>query len=235
MTTEELKNLFRAVADDPEQPGDGDDSDSLWADLEIYSYMHLAQRAFARETEIFIDSSTTAIVDAPVTADDPSLPMSPLIIKIKRARMASTKYKVVLLKHEEIDSGWINEDYGLSFSSNWQEQTGTPRILVTNWQKDEARLVPIPIANDTVNMTVIRYPLVDIVTKANALEVTEIEHQYIMLELMQHYAYKKHDADIFNEEKAELFRSSFMLKTREIQEELKKRYKPARVVEYGGL
>ena len=235
MTTDELLLEFRSVADDPELPGNGDASDSLWSDEEILRYMNMAQRAFAKYTEIFRDSSTAEICNIAVTADNPIIDIDPRIIKIKRATLNSTKRKLRLVEHQWMDEGYSDDDYGVYFTGNWEDKKGTPKIVLMNWEKDKARITPISTVGDQINLTVVRYPLIDIVEDTDPLEVTQTEHQYIMLDAMQYYAYKKHDADIYDEQKANGFLASFKTLAQDVKTELNMKYKPMRNVQYGGI
>lgn len=198
MLTSELILRFRQEVDDAELPGDGDDSDSLWKCEEILEYIDLAQKEFARKTKLLRDASTTSVTELTLTADDPWTTLSPRVIKIVRANLGSTGRKVEVKEFHEMDRGSYSDDYGIRTMSDWETAKGEPCILVTDMEKDRLRVVPIPTADDTVNLIVDRLPIDDIISTTSVLEITEIEHQRAMLEYMRHLAYLKQDADTYD-------------------------------------
>jgi len=196
MTPSDLADLFRSDVEDT------DATDPLWTDDEVFSYMDRAQKKFARETDYFSDASTTEITQITITADDPVLSYDPRITKIRGARLVSTGRQLTPKKYEDVEAdGYGSNDYDsyATFTTlNWETSTGNPIILITDWEKDKARLVPIPTANDTLNLRVYRLPLSDITEDTSAFEITELEYQTGLMYWMKHLAYLKNDADVFN-------------------------------------
>lgn len=196
MTPSDIADLFRLDVEDT------DTADPLWTDDEVFSYMDRAQKKFARETDYFSDASTTEITQIAVTAATPILPLDPRITKIRGARLVSTGRQLTPKKYQDVEAdGYGSNDYDsyATFTTlNWETTTGNPIILITDWEKDKARLVPIPIANDTVNLRVYRLPLEDITEDTAAFEITETEYQTGLIYWMKHLAYLKNDADVFN-------------------------------------
>jgi hypothetical protein len=196
MTPADLADLFRSDVDDT------DANDPLWSDDEVYSYMDRSQKKFARETDYFSDSSTAEIVQLTVTADDPVLTLNPRVTKIRSARLLSTGRQLTPKKYQDVENdGYGDNDYdsyATFTTTNWEDSTGNPIILITDWENEKVRLVPIPTVNDTVNLRVYRLPLVDITEDTPSFEITELEYQTGLLYWMKHLAYLKNDADVFN-------------------------------------
>lgn len=201
MTPSDLADLFRSDVDDT------DTDDPLWSDTEVFSYMDRAQKKFARETDYFSDASTVAVTQISVTADNPILSLDPRITKIRGARLVSTGRQLTPKKYQDVEAdGYGSNDYDsyATFTTlNWEDSTGNPIILITDWEKDKARLVPIPTVNDTLNLRVYRLPLEDITEDSLEFEITETEYQTGLTYWMKHLAYLKNDADVFNMELSE--------------------------------
>jgi hypothetical protein len=200
MNLSELVTRFREEVDDPELPGQGDDSDSLWKDSEIYHYADLAQKQFARDTRLKRDATNASVVQLTVTAANPWVAISPLIIKIVRAKLTSTGKKMALKEFHEMDESFLVDDYGYQFSNQWETQTGEPQALVTDMEENMVRLAPTPTANDTIDLIVDRLPLTDITNSGSTLEFTNDEHNEAMILYMAHKAYRKQDADTYDKE-----------------------------------
>ena len=234
LTTRQLRDLFRSRIDDPESPGEGDSSDCLWSNAEIYQYMDIAQKRFARDTYILKDSTTSSVCAVTVTADTATVSLSPLIIDIERARLASsgrylTLRKIQDMQDEEVENSY---DYGFTTLSKWEDVTGSPRILIMNWEEDVGRLAPVPVDNDTINLSVVRLPLEDITGTNVDLEVTNTEYQYVMLEYMMHLAYGKHDADTYDPQKEADKLDVYEFKVNKIKKERQRLYQPMRPVQF---
>lgn len=235
MKASDLLCLFRSDVTDPEMPGDGNDEDSLWSDDEIYDYMEATVRKFAKITEMFLDSSTTEITTITVTADDPWVDIDPRVIKIRRAKLTSNLRPLKIAKAEDLDSGYLEEDYGLIFRSGWEDATGTPKCMIMNMEKDKARLVNIPTTSDTITLSVVRYQLDPITGSTGEIETDDIDHKFILLDGMKSYAYAKQDADTFDPDMEAKFKAKFQQGAAEVAREIKRLRKPAGVVKYGGL
>ena len=237
MTPRELKDRFRADVSDAEMPGSGDDSDSLWKDLEVYNYADLAFREFAKITEYFLDSTTVAITELELEQDNPWVSINPKVIKIIRSKLVGTPKKLHVVKAEELDSGYLYEDYGLRLSAGWEDEVGVPEALITNLERDRIRVVPTPVEDYTVRLTVVRYPLEHITRQARniPLETTDPMHIDAILDGMKMHAYSKQDADVYNVDMSTDYRNKFYSKLGDIKQEIKRLRKPARSVQYGGL
>jgi hypothetical protein len=107
MTPAELKNQFRIEVADPEMPGSGDDSDSLWSTAEIFSFMHQAQREFARRTNCFTD-----ILLGNVFATEPFMDLDASIVQVRNVYLTTAKREL----------SWWRTTTG-----PWPRVTGAPR------------------------------------------------------------------------------------------------------------
>lgn len=229
---DDIKDKFRLAVADPEMPGSGDDSDSLWTDEEIFSYMDDVQHRFAEITEIFLDSTTAAITQVAVTAGVAEVDLDTRIIDIIRAKLASNGRRISIKKTEDLDQSYFEDDYGVSLANNWETLTGTPKCLILNTGEDKARLAPIPVVNDTLQLTVVRYPLEEISDGFQLVEGFKSRYLQTFISGMKGLAYQKEDADVFDLDLARQFELDFNLKAEQFSRKIRNRRRPAGTVHY---
>lgn len=256
MTFSEFLALFRGEAQDGVQP-------YLWSDADVLRYLNRAVDELARETDYFLDRTTWAAVQA--VASDPKIPATtPLtgetvppatpsmvpIIRPVRAQVQGQSSPMLIRSVEQMDAGDLGavDDYGAGAGSDWLSASGTPRILVTGYYDDGFRLYPTPAADALVDLHAVRRPLSELTatgqeqwkninaTSLNKLAgIRQYDHELALLEGVKKHAYRKDDADAFDEElaaKAE-FRFAGMLANIEL--ELRRNRHPGGPVAYGGL
>lgn len=233
MTPEQLKDQFRIDVADPELPGDGatPDEDSLWKDAEIYAYIDEAQKEFARRTDYFMGTSTS-----PITAGEKFVVLDDRITKVRhRATLLNERLSVEVTNLADLESKALTDDYGLQTSVDWEYDTGRPEYMLMDVEQGKGRLVPIPVANDTLSMYIYRLPLTDIIGAASAFEVTQLEHQRGLLLWAKKLAYEKQDADTTDLKRSQAFGSEFLDYCARVKNELKRVRKRSGTVKYGGL
>ena len=243
-TPDELKDRFRLDVDDVEGGQAG--ADFLWSDTEVFDYMDEAQRMFVRRTEIlrkthpFSTTLTEIAYTAPIITAvnlDGFITYNPEIIRPLRARMslAANADPLRIITMEDLDNGFFIRDFGLIFTQDWQTKTGPARFLVTNMQEDQWRLVPIPLIDDTVELTVLHMPLTDVTCDGTALEVTKREDQQIIKMYMKKLAYLKQDADTYDKELSDRFEAEFEKRADERRREVRRTRFRHQGMRYGGI
>lgn len=190
-TVAQLVAQLRLDLEDPELPGAGDDSDSLWLDRELFHYINEAQRRFAVETMCLPDSTSFR---SPATAGGKWIAKDPGIIRLIKGYLLTAKREVTPVSQIEIARGYPTDDYGTQIVGQWREATGRPEFVVTDLDAVNNRLVPIPTEADTIEWTVYRYPTVSITSAGSALEIEEQFH-YDLLIWAKMLAFKKQDAE----------------------------------------
>ena len=190
-TVTELVAQLRLDLSDPEMPGSGDDSDSLWLDSELIHYINQAQRVFVEKTYCLPDSTnfTSAISDGTTWIDK-----DPLIIDIIEGWLTTAQKQVKPTRRVDIDRGFEVVDYGTRLSSSWRRATGTPEWVVVDLDAIQNRLVPSSTISDTIEWVVYRYPLEGISTTSSTLEIEEQFH-YELLVWAKVLAFSKQDAE----------------------------------------
>ena len=190
-TVAELLAQLRLDLEDPELPGSGDDSDSLWLDSELLHYLNEAQRRFAVQTLCLPDSTnyTSSVSDGTTWVDKDAS-----IIRIIEGWLSTAQKKITPVNRVDIERGYETDDYGTRLSSAWRTATGTPEFVVTDLDAIQNRLVPIATASDTIEWLVYRYPLEAISSTSSPIEIEEQFH-YDLMVWAKVLAHKKQDAE----------------------------------------
>lgn len=238
MTPSELLDFFRIEVDDLKTP-------PLWSDEDIDRYMDKAQRAFARATDCFLDSTTKAVTQIPIKANEALVTLSPLVTKIRRAELASSSRLVRLVTMAEMDEGALlghglirdyGEGFGLSIAQRWRLATGEPRFAVTDFQADKLLLAPKPTSVDTLALTTYRLPLKTILnSESPAFEIIDEDHQYGLLLYMQKLAYMKQDADTYNPKRSAAAEKEWLAFIADARRSFPRVRHHHKAVAYGGL
>lgn len=166
-----------------------DDSDSRWSNVELVDYLNQAQIEYA---------SRVPIVDSTTSADSSSIPLcsltlvagtsryaiSPKILNVKRAFLASTKEEIC-----KISEHGVYLDTSSTFPST-----------LTYYQLDQdmnaITFIAAPTIADTVTFTVERLPLSTLTWTANteSPEIRERDH-YHLIHWMEYLARLKGDEE----------------------------------------
>jgi len=197
LETSDIINLIRLELDDPELPGSGDSSDSLWSNEELYHYLDEAQREFARETLCLPDF--TYFNSVAVTADDPWVAIDDRIVELRKVYLNSTGLPIEVITLQEFEHGSADSsDYGSRvLNGDWQTSKGPPRYIITDMEADKGRLYPIPTANDALTLSVYREPLEEVESGVD-LEISPRFRRSLVQKACA-MAYAKDDAETYNE------------------------------------
>lgn len=231
MSPSELLSQFRTEVDDLELPGNGDDSDTLWKDTEIYGYMDEGQKEFVRLTDFLPD-----VIDVGVTAAEPYVDFDPNIAKVRRARLRTAGTIITPTTLNQIESLVISDDYYNSEGiQQWEDLKGPPKYLITDAKLYSARLVPEPLVIDTLDLHIFRKPE-DIADGDSSFEVEEIQHLRTILMYMKYLAYNKQDAETVDDQRSEGALEKFTHFVSEYKFELQRtRRRSGGGIRYGGL
>lgn len=187
----QLVAQLRLDLEDPELPGAGDDSDSLWLNSELLHYIDEAQRRFAVETLCLPDSTN---FETTVQAGTKWVDKEPSIIRIIQGWLTGANRPVRPISRIEIERGYPTDDYGEQIVGQWRTVTGRPEFVVTDMDAVQNRLVPIPTETDTIEWTVYRYPTSAITSLTSSLEIEQAFH-YDLTVWAKVLAFKKQDAE----------------------------------------
>lgn len=226
MTPDDALSLFRNRVFDVAKP-------YLWSDEEIYGYMDDAQKQLCRLTG-GISDSTSDVTQAAVSIGDEYVDIDKRILKLRRVTRLSDYAKVDIWNFEDLERPTDVDDYGIRMSLKLDATTGPIKALIMGMERNKARLVAIPEADDTLSFIVYRMPLEDITASSQEFEVEEQHHQYLLYWMMK-LAYEKQDAETFNRAKSEEMEAKFRAYCDEVRHERELREHKYRTVAYGGI
>jgi len=205
ITSDDVTNRFRSDVDDPLRgPVDTPDADALWKIDEVNDYLADAVEYVARKTLVQFQT-----FELPVTANQPLVPLqgSTTVLDIEHAYLqGANRY----LQPRNTDGGFsYHDDYNspfILFSTKWEQQTGSPRFYLRDYKPGNLRLVPIPVANDTLTLTASTIPAF---APGSPLPFTTREDKHLVVLWMKKLAYAKHDSDTYDSKRSEQFESEF--------------------------
>lgn len=224
--TLDLNNLvaiFRSDLSDPELPGNGDDSDSLWLDSEIEDWILEAQQELCEEVDILFDScsfSIKTVVGTDLYAVDDD------ITKIRRGKIAGGR-TLEAVSVKELMRRYQPSSYELTVT-DWEGMQGDPDYMVTDYELGQVKLVPEPTSVETIELHVYKIP------GSSNLEIPN-KHRRALLHKAKYFAYMKDDVDSQDLKKAAIHESKWELAKVKIDKQFKRLSRGPQVVAYGGL
>lgn len=174
----------------------------LWDQPSMFRRLTEAERQACNRTDLIYDDSTPAFTQIKLAADVASYRFHPKITVIERFLWNG----VVCQK--------VTKDMLDRTCPHWRTLTGlagnTPRVLV---QGRSIRLVPTPTAADVLvaphlALEVYRLPKANADNPGYEFEIPAEYHRDLLYWVL-HDAYKKQDADTFNQEKSDYYLSRF--------------------------
>ena len=193
-----IKNFRGETADEVEP--------YLWKDSLILRYLNEAQYEFCRRTDGIADSVSSVCT---VRVKAATAKISPLIKKIRTATMAEPRRLLGVMSVEEA------RDSGISLAN---PTTGLPIFMITGVGHGIAQFHPVPAAPEevTVHLDVLRYPLNQIESPGDELELGD-EVVPTLMHYVLHRAYARADADTFDRNRSEAALAAFLNGCREAQ------------------
>lgn len=192
---------LRLDLEDPELPGNGDDSDSLWSTAEMLHALDVAQNRFSEDTDCFSDATNFT---STYSAGDKWITLDPLITQIRRGYLTSAGTYIDPITSNVLDDGFQYSDYGVRISGKWQTATGTPYYAVTDLEAGKIRLVPEPTSGDTIEWRVYRRPLIGI-TKTSVIPEIPVDFHYDLLVWAKRELLRKQDAETVDMDRSQEF------------------------------
>ena len=183
MNLGELIESFRKLADDNASP-------PLWSDEEITRYVNEAERDAVERGFLIEDDETAEICEIAVEADTAIYNLDPRVLKITKAKLD--------LQHRLLDPT-EKSVLDLRLMATWESNPGTPFAYID--RQSSIRLVWVPIADDTLRLTVYRLPLADMDGPDDEPEI-RAELHYQLLDGMLARGYLKNDSETYNPAKS---------------------------------
>ncbi len=234
-TVTELLAQLRLDLEDPEYPGSGQtpDSDSLWSNAELIHYIDQAQKQLCLEVDVLPDATSFT---STVTAGDKWILRDPLIARIREGYMTTYGRVIKPTTQVEIARGYVTDDYGLTAQrSDWRSTTGVPDFVITDMDAAQLRLVPESTVDDTIEWSVYRLPLEDVVSTGSELEIDPLFH-YKILWYAKALAFNKQDAETQDMTRAREAKSQWNNKVvPEAHKYFRRKYRTPGTTGYGGI
>jgi len=204
----ELVAQLRIFLDDSEKPGTGTtpDSDSLWSNDELVLYINKAIDEACLRARLIRDSSTPALVEIDLVADEAFYDIDNRVLDIYRAKIESAKYSM-----EQSTSRDLDRRYPM-----WEglPSIDEPDTFITDLESHQIRLVPAPKIAGLLKLTVWRTQLKPLTWAANTKspEIAPVHH-FGLLNWARSIAYQKTDSETYDPRKsldyAEMFTQEF--------------------------
>lgn len=209
-TAEALLAQARRDLDDPEVPGNGDDSLSLFSNEELVAYLNRAIDEACLRARLILDSDTPELCRITLEDGKASYALDSRIYRVHRVRLVEEGRVLIQSGRADLDHLYIYDEYDhpvYTHLGNWEDQEGLPLYFIQDLNTQSLRLVPKPTTNElpeTLGLTVYR-------TQFNPIEVHKIQLQEPEIHPLYHYplldwvyflALSKQDADTYDPEKA---------------------------------
>lgn len=208
----DLLTLFRSETDDDTAP-------YLWSDDELIEFANDAELEACRRARLLVDSSTPAlcalaltVVDAgPVLANHGLVTLDPRVLFVRRARIAG-----------QLPLRRMNLQDMEAFNPFWQDAApARPTVFIPDYETGKLLFWPPPDQAYTVNLTVVRDPLVDMTGLEDTPEIAPRYHRSLRFWMMVR-GYGKQDSEATDPKKAAealaLFEQEFGRKSAAIDE-----------------
>ena len=226
MNSTDLFNAFRSDVRDEVAP-------YFWSVSDLARYANAAQIQFCKLEGGIADSSSAATQVA-VVAGEAFADLHPSILKVRQAHRLSDGRELKLMNLEDLQSGFQqSNDYGSSFTTNPMTATGALTGMVLGVELNKARWAYIPVADDTVQLTINRKPLEAITGAGIDLEIEEDHHEYLLL-WMKHMALLKQDSETYDKGRSDEFKATFEDYCRQAKIDRERREHKFRTMSYGG-
>jgi len=177
----------------------------LWSDNLLQKYLNLAEREACRRASLLLDDSTAndsestplPLCSLTVVAGTDTYVISKKILRILNCVPASTSQSI-----EKKTEDFLDEFY-----PTWRGAEGDPVYYLED--KNKIRLVPTPVNNDTMQLTVVRLPLADItIAGVQSPEIPE-EFHMDLIEWICHLAYLKQDSETEDLQRSDKYEDKF--------------------------
>lgn len=174
----------RSQLDDPESPGAGDDSDSLWTNAELKSYANRAVEEACIRAGLIVDSETASVCQISVVDATALYAISDRILSIQQMKLSGVSRVLTQTGYK-----YLNDKY-----SDWEVKTGEPSHYILDAHNRKLLFFRIPEQAYTATMTVNRLPLTDMVADGDLPEIP-VQFHFDLLYWIKSLAYQKHDAE----------------------------------------
>lgn len=226
MNSTELISYWRETVKDTAAP-------YFWSDAEAYAYAQAAYVMFTRLTDGVPDFTSEAC-EVEVVAGEAVAELHPSILTIRQATRRSDSGAIEVVNHTDLGA-LRRTSYGQTIPITMDSSVGSVTHMVIGMQRNRARLIRVPAANDIIDLLIYRMPLDRIDTPgAELTDVDELHHIHLT-DWMSHLAYMKKDADAFDPKGSAEAQKRFSDYCALVKREQERYKHKSREIAYGGL
>ena len=186
-----------------------------WDNQELVDYINQVENDVCQITRCIVDATTTVDVNLnpvcqiPIISGTALYSLHDTIINVNNAWYGTTKF---LLEPYDV----LNDIE--KWNNSWQTTTGIPCIYALDFTSRKIRLYPVPNANSTMYLSVIRRPLVPfsisstptLLELAKTPEIQSLYHEYLINGVLT-LCYLKDDEDTVDIKKSQYYQQLFQL------------------------
>ena len=230
-TNDQLLEFFRRDMDDEVEP-------QLWSDDNILDYLDEAQAEFCELVDVLAADITIAYTATDVATAGGYVDIPHEITRVRSAELLGVRKYLILANQEEFEDNpqrFVDNDYGLDArNSEWKDDTGEPRALITDMVSKQVRLYPIPTTDDTISMRVFRKATTSPLD-GDDLEVTDNQHLRAILIKARSLAFLKQDSETYEPQESEKLEQIFLRRVAEFSQRVRRSRRRSNVTNYGGI
>ena len=229
MTPTQLKDRFRRDVDDfPPDPQET--AGCLWSDDDIFDYMNEVQKDFVARTLYLFE-----VLEIPFSAGETQISLPSPVLEV-RGPVYLKDDGTILTDVNVRESVWTS-DYGVMVPAGptgLPATTGRPSLYSLDIERGTITIAPEPLNADTIILPAyLEAPDIDV--GDDAITVTNLRYQMIILDGMKAVAYRKQDADAYDPNQADRWQLEYERKLQQAHgESLRRRRNPGEIV-YGGI
>ena len=162
-----LADLIAAAREDADDTAVG----SFWSDAVLTRYANQAEQEAARRSRLLLDTETAAVCEYAVASSARAITLHPKIIFVRTLRLDSTTLPIPRIHVKDLDEripDWLTADLA------------QPIVYIPNRQPGKLHFYPGFADADTVRLSVIRLPLVDMALTTDTPEIDARLHEYLV-------------------------------------------------------
>jgi hypothetical protein len=185
------------------------DAGPLWKNREIVNYLNWAHREIAMRRP-YRDSTTAAICTITVADGTTAYALDNRILSIEEVVLASTGKSLQKTTVRDLRQ-WAVGALNPTGIDAWKTTTGTPQYYCEDAEPGKITLVPVPLIDDALLLTVYRLPLepFDWAYRTDDLDEPPSQLQETLVQGAMARAYQKRDADTYDPRHAAFHENQF--------------------------
>ena len=181
-----------------------------WKNQDLVDALNYTLKEIAMRRPI-ADSTTDTVCEIALVAGQQDYPLDSSILTIEDVSLASTNRSLRKTTLASIRKLMCKSQYSPVITDSWQTTQGVPIYYLENRIHGYLTVVPIPAVADTLNLTVYRLPLDQILWEDRLSDIDDCPEQLreAVIQGMLSWAYNKRDADTQDPKRAAYHAAEF--------------------------